>query len=311
MKKFSMIRVLIVAVVMLLTGHVYADDIWMVTYFPVPYASYENIHMQGNQPEFTVGARSNTELTLNINGDKVDEDKAVPSLKVAGAAVLRSACRDISVSNEAGSAYQKCISAVNENSLNKLALNTDIYTQTASFGKGSESGDATLRFGNVRIGSDLGGKGNEAADIQATNLAVTNGKMHMITEAFSSDEAAALLGCTEGNQKVQRNELTFNANTGYFLTCGYEGNSGGDEECPSGVYEWERIPGTISCTYHSEFAGGGDTYYHLLNGLDYDVVGALGASNGLCAIRLAPLGDIYGNMKKITVCRIFIILTAA
>lgn len=238
---------------LLTAGPVFASDITMVTYFPVPYASYNNLYMQTPDPDnvtprFTVGGKSDKEFTLNLKGQTADDGTQHPSLKVVSGAVakLNAPCADI-VNDDA---RNTCLAAVGSSAVNKLQFDTDILTDKATFGNTATLGAATMEFkSNLRINNQLGGDGAASdkplQEIHATALNV-DGTMNMITDSFETN-AAALPGC---DGTVSWNQLKFAGSDSWFLTCGYEGGSEPeDPDCPDGIYKWELASGGLTCVF--------------------------------------------------------------
>lgn len=248
---------------LLTAGPVFASDITMVTYFPVPYAAYDNLYMQTPDPDnvtprFTVGGKSDKEFTLNLNGQTAVDGTKHPSLEVVSGAVakLNAPCADIVDAD----VRNTCLAAVGSDAVNKLQFDTDILTTgTATFGNTATLGDATMEFkSNLRINKQLGGDGAVDSDnpplqgIHATYLNV-DGTMNMITDAFVSN-AAALPAC---DKTVSWNKLKFGGSESWFLTCGEgaTGPEGSDPElCPKG-YKWVKSD-LLGCQWGGEYGGG-------------------------------------------------------
>ncbi len=115
---------------------VMADDIQMVTYFPVPYAAYNNIYIQsdagagaGATPTFTISGTNDTEFELHLRGTSTTDGTSLN----ADAATLRGG----GVGNQGGT----------------LEFAADVFTNNATFGTNGDTADRNeLQFQNLRIG---------------------------------------------------------------------------------------------------------------------------------------------------------------
>ena len=218
-----------------------SNQIEMYTYFPVPYVAYNNIFMLGGTAEepadFQVGFTDNFRLNLG------SENK---SSLTAHTVTLKPD--------------------------KKLSFDTDVYTETATFGTANTAdnahyGAATLTFNNLRVGQltetqEGGPTGNVAEKITADQVTV-KGRVAMNTSAFTSADAAKLPDCSDGDKKVRWSKLKFDDQEHYFLTCGYTGGEpdpdpNGDE-CPSGHHwEWELAGSDLTCVYTGDRLAYGD-----------------------------------------------------
>ena len=165
----------------------------MVTYFPVPYAAYNNIYVN---KKFDVGTNQGS-FTLHLGS------------------------ADSSISLLANDIFLRNISANNS----ALSFTTDIYTPTAQFGKWTNStGTAELQFKNLRIDSALGTSGDYLKDVDVENLNILSGDMYLNTEGFRELNGARLPACkgVDGAPNVswQQHRLEGDSQDRYFLVCG-------------------------------------------------------------------------------------------
>lgn len=242
MKYFHLITLrlgMFVGMLLAAPAFVFADgqDTWMITYFPTPSVTYENLFIQRASedslvtPKFTIGTTADEEGFSLTLGSSIN----LPSFTVEeGASVfLRSPCSDIptKLNGNDNPAYVNCIN--NSASNSQLVFSgTDIYTDVATFGtmNDSKAEEATLNFeGQVYIGGaqeyvpsveNLGGSGKDGNpppvyDIQVEELLTLrhDGKMYMITDSFTD---ASLPFC---DGIVSWQELTVSSKKAYFLEC--------------------------------------------------------------------------------------------
>lgn len=217
------------------------NRIEMYTYFPVPYVAYNNIFMVGTAEEpaeFQVGFTNNFALNLG------SENK--PSLTAPTVTLKPN---------------------------KKLSFDTDVYTETATFGTANTEGDAhygaaALTFNNLRVGQltetqNGSPTANVAEKITADQVTV-KGRVAMNTSAFISAAAAQLPDCSD---EVRWSELTFDGKTNYFLTCGYtDTGSGVEPECPSGHHwAWELAGPDLTCVYKGDRLAYGDIIQNVMS----------------------------------------------
>ena len=106
----------------------------MVTYFPVPYVSYNTIEVS---KKFDIGLNPSQSFVLNLGQNIPSTGSEVhPALNVDQLVIKRGSS---SVSR------------------NELTMNSDIYTPSATFGKFEQGpiSNVVLRFNNVRLGTNV------------------------------------------------------------------------------------------------------------------------------------------------------------
>ena len=159
----------------------------MVTYFPVPYASYNSLYVKD---KFDVGT-SNGNFTLNLGSSEVGCPAGNKSLDV----------HDM---------YLRKVTASSS-----LKVNQDLRTTEAFFGnKDSSSGNINLSFGNVRIGSGLGDYVNTSVNSFTTKELYT-GSFYLYPDKVS-DSNLSNAECPSASWRY----IDFGSNhKGYFITC--------------------------------------------------------------------------------------------
>lgn len=157
----------------------------MVTYFPVPYASYNNLYVKD---KFDVGTY-NGDFTLNLGNSGVS-------------------C----ASNRSLDVHEMHLRKVTIQS--SLKVNQDLFTDKAFFGnKDSSSGSINLSFGNVRIGDDLGSYSTPINSFDAREL--YTGSFYLYPDRIS-DSNLSNATCADAKWRY----IDFGSNhKGYFITC--------------------------------------------------------------------------------------------
>ncbi len=195
----------------------WADNaVEMVTYFPVPYAAYNNVFVS---QKFDVGT-SKSPFTLELGSAASN-----PSLK-AGDVYLRK---------------------IGDPSSSALGFSTDIYTPEATFGTVSLTGPITMRFENLRINTLNNNSAYAVEDVSAKDWTV-HGNMYMAEDSFETTNDAAKLPQCENT--VRWKQLEIGGKQGYYLVC-----EDGTNVSPSADLVWidtswtrEPGPGGMGCT---------------------------------------------------------------
>lgn len=170
----------------------------MVTYFPVPYAAYNNVFVKN---KFDIGTNTGN-FTLNLGSAAMGEGKYSFQAPVVN---LRKG-----TTGSTGSTWK---------------MKSTLYTEHAHFGKAKtgdnndNKGNISINIDNLRVDNSFGDETTAVKNITADKVEV-NGNMYMFPETISSSN---LPPCNEeGNNKVSWQSLTFGGNTKYFLECGAE-----------------------------------------------------------------------------------------
>lgn len=203
---------------------VMADDIQMVTYFPVPYAAYNNVYVQrssdssGATPTFTISGANGTEFELHLNGTSTDGT----SLR-ADAATLGVS----DVGSQGGT----------------LNFAADVFTNIATFGNvGATPVRNDLQFQNLRIDRIDG----QPKSITATNLITT------------APDLLPECQCNGAPGEWQWRDLvvkvgTFKTQTRKYLTCVDPSENPTLYATHEWTNVWENLP-QQHCTLNSESA---------------------------------------------------------
>lgn len=191
-----------------------ADNIKMVTYFPVPYASYGDLSVSGT---CDVGLLNSCSLDA---GEKLN-------------------------------VYQKSSDsrALNTGSLiaksGTLGLySTGLHSQLTTSSLASHtSGSQTTTTGVLEFAHDLtvgSIKGNMIQSAQATNRAEMS-DLYLFGSSFQFP------ACDASGHKMSWQNLTINGNSGVFLVCGTGTDAGPDKNCPSGK-KWSDSSNKCVCS---------------------------------------------------------------
>lgn len=179
----KLMKVSALGYMLLLTSTAFADNaVQMVTYFPVPYAAYNNVFVS---EKLDVGTQKGA-FTLNLgNAD----------------------CNSTSL--KANAAYLRKVTAESA-----LSFDTDIYTGSATFGNTEAKEQVLMQIDKLRI-NKLNDATHAVQDVKATNFTV-HGNMYMIENAFETGKAA--LPKCEGTVTWQKLTIA-GQREGYYLVC--------------------------------------------------------------------------------------------
>lgn len=159
------------------------NSIKMVTYFPVPYVTYNNLFIRPNGM-LEIGTRLDGSFMLNV-----------------------------------GSASSESLTAntIELNDSTTLRFDVDLATPAqATFGPNTPNNDVALRFENLRINSIDSSLDKPITSLKATNSLVVDGKTYLFEKFFANESAAALPACAG---TVTWKRLNINSHVGYFLVC--------------------------------------------------------------------------------------------
>ena len=217
-------------------------DIEMYTFFPVPSVSYNNIYVTDR---FDVGTQKGP-FTLMLGHPQINNDDITPSLQLDSSSIA-------------------LLKGGTESSKNNLEWNVDIYTNEATFGNYSDapasSTASQLTFNNLFAKELTKSTDHPADEINAKKVKV-NGKMKMISNAFTSEEASALPGCA---QAVSWNTFKIGGANRTFLECGEAPEEPTGPCEPGKVLRWKKVS-PITCKVNIDM-----TSYHAMLDQNRDV----------------------------------------
>lgn len=179
-----------------------ANNIKMVTYFPVPYASYGDLGVTGT---CDVGLLDNCEL------------QSGSSLKVFARSGDTGPLNTGALTVKGGSL-----------DLQSTALNSKISGTSLTAGQTGSIGTGTLEFKHDLEVNTMPGVIQSA---EATNKAVLQ-KLNLFEQAFP--------GCPDGSHEISWKRLTLNDKSGVFLVCGEAKEP--EPQCPdpNSGYSWDQ-----------------------------------------------------------------------
>lgn len=199
----------LVAVACALPG--FADDagvVKMVTYFPVPYAAYNNLYIKN---KFDVGTQ-NDGFVMELGGN--------------------------SASDVALSANEVFLRQVNTlNSFSTLKIDNDVSTQTAVFGNTAASNNnvAAVHGHEMTVNTALGSSGNPISRVTAEEI--NTGSLDL----FGKGELPACGGVGATWQR-----LTIGSQTGYYLVCCKEADDCVDCYYPNATIYAQNCANSVS-----------------------------------------------------------------
>ena len=201
------------------------NNISMVTYFPVPYAAYNNIY---TTEKFDVGTQDG-EFTLNLGNT---------------GGCSNGTENQSSVSLMADKVFLRHIT-----NASALSFDTDLYTPTAIFGNTTSSQAGTLSFNtDLRVGRNFGTNDVLVDTVNAENVVVEN-NVYLFSKAFSG--YAALPQC---NETVTWRQITTDTGTHWYLVCGEPTAPPACRWQAEPVMDCSPIPLSTDC--YGEWAGG-------------------------------------------------------
>ncbi len=172
----------------------------MVTYFPVPYAAYNNVFVS---QKFDVGTTTGA-FTLNLGNN---------------------ACNNTTLKAEN-------VNLLNITDNSTLSFANDIYTENALFGDKNATGPVNMKFKDLRINTLNNNSTYAVKDVSANDWTV-HGNMYMAEDSFvTTNDAAKLPQC---ENTVRWKQLKIGGKQGYYLVCG-EGETTSND-CPDD-YHW-------------------------------------------------------------------------